>query len=901
MPLSPGNYLGRYEILSALGAGGMGKVYRARDTQLNRDVAIKVLLPAVAEDPDRLARLSREAQMLASLNHSNIAAIYGLEDTDGLRALVMELVEGPTLFERLARGPLPLDEALPIARQMAEALAAAHEQGIIHRDLKPANIKIRPDGTVKLLDFGLAKALDPAGSPIRELSGIPAKSTHATQTGIILGTAAYMSPEQAAGRAVDKRSDLWTFGVVLLEMLTGRPVFVGESVSHVLAAVLKSEPSWNDLPAETPVPIRRLLRRCLEKDRRNRIADAADARLEIEDALSPPAAVAGDARPYPGRRNVWPWVIATVSALACGTLLVLSPPWHTTAAPGLVRLDAKLGADVPLAATAFGSAAILSPNGQTLAFVGERPGERRLYVRGLHQLTATPIAGTESAESPFFSPDGEWLAYFADGKLKKVHVSGGAAVTLCDAPSGRGGDWTPDDWIVFQPNSTGALVRVSSAGGATTPVSTLANGDVTHRWPQVLPGGRAVLYTANSSRTRWENATIVVQPLPNGIPRVVYRGGYYGRYVPSGHLVFVDEGVVFAAPLDVARLELTRSPVPALEAAVASTGSGGAHLAISHSGTLAYVPRQISSGGVPIAVSDRSGKAMMLPTAPADWRNPQFSPDGRRLAVDINDGRQQDVWTGEWSGDGLSRLTLDPADDYKPVWTRDGRRVVFASNRDTSSNLYSQRADGGGEVQRLTESPNIQIPGSWHPSGRFLAFRENRPETGNDLMMLPFEGDDVSGWKPGTPTVFLATSATESEPMFSPDGRWLAYVSNTTGRDEVYVRPFPRPGGTWHVSSGGGGMPTWSRTRQELLYRTPEGALMAVAYTVAGDSFRPETPELWSDNRVPARRTQRAFDLHPDGERVAVAPVEAEPDAAIDHVTLIFNFFGELRRIAPSR
>ncbi len=574
LALTPGTRLGPYEVVALIGAGGMGEVYRARDTKLNRDVAIKVLLPSVAGDPDRLARFSREAQVLASLNHPNIAHIHGLEESGGVTALILELVEGEDLAQRIARGPIPLDEALPIARQIAEALEAAHDHGIIHRDLKPANIKLRADGTVKVLDFGLAKAIDPAGSSSVQAMNSPTLSIHATQTGIILGTAAYMSPEQAAGKAVDKRSDLWAFGVVVMEMLTGRQVFKGETVSHVLAAVLKDEPDWTALPLQTPASVRTLLRRCLEKDRKRRIADAADVRLEIDDA---PLAASGDGMrvgvpvPQAAWRLALPWAVVGALAAGLATVLVLWAPWRKTMPPPApLRLSAELGADVSLT-FGLGDAMSLSPDGAVIAFVGQKgAGDPQLYVRQLTQLQATALSGTDEAHSPFFSPDGQWIAFFADGKLKKIAVTGGSVVTLCDAPNGRGGAWGEDGTIVFLPNTAGSLMRVSSAGGMPEPLTSLAEGEFTQRWPQVLPGGKAVLFSGGGvAAGAWDDASLVVQALPTGARTLVQRGGYHGRYLPSGlgsperagreggHLVYLHDGTLFAAPFDLDRLAVT--------------------------------------------------------------------------------------------------------------------------------------------------------------------------------------------------------------------------------------------------------------------------------------------------------------------------------------------------------
>jgi len=447
-------------------------------------------------------------------------------------------------------------------------------------------------------------------------------------------------------------------------------------------------------------------------------------------------------------------------------------------------------------------------------------------------------------------------------------------------------------------------MRVSSAGGKPEPLTTLAEGEATQRWPQVLPGGKAVLFTGNSSTgAGYENANIVVQPLPTGPRKILQRGGYYGRYLPSGHLVYIHDGTLFAAPFDLGRFELVGQPVPAIEGVATAPNSGGAQFAVSDTGTLVYLPGQSAGGEAPVYWMDHTGKATPLRTAAANWSNPHFSPDGRRLALNIGTGTGLDVWVYEWARDTLTRLTFDPTQALDPVWTLDGRRIVFASARGDKSmvNLYWQRADGTGDVQRLTESKNTQYPASWHPSGKFLAFDENNPQTGYDAMILPVEGDEASGWKPGKPAPFLNSPANEREPMFSPDGRWLAYGSNESGRDEVYGRPLPGPGGKWQISTSGGENALWSRARRELFFETPDQHLMVASYSVDGDSFRADKPHLWSDARFEFRaRNFRSLDLHPDGERFALGTVpDAQSAARQDKVVLIFNFFDELRRIAP--
>ncbi len=916
MALSPGTRLGVYEVIASIGEGGMGQVYRATDTTLGRQVAIKLLPDAFASDPDRLARFEREAKTLASLNHPHIAAIYGFEKAGGLYALVMELVEGEDLSQRIARGAIPLDEALPIARQIADALEAAHDQGIVHRDLKPANIKVRPDGTVKVLDFGLAKAMDSTVGSSATTMNSPTLSIHATQAGMILGTAAYMAPEQARGKAVDRRADIWAFGVVLFEMLSGRRAFEGETIPDLLAKVIEREPDWSALPGATPTRLRELLRRSMRKDPKNRLRDIGEARVQIEE-LSGAAEGAGVLN-IPHARSIWgrrvAWAVAAAALVLVAEAIAFRVPWRRPSPLALLRLSVELGADVALTVGA-GDATSLSPDGAVIAFVAQKNGggSPQIYVRRLTELHATLLSGTDEAESPFFSPDGQWIAFFANGKLRKIAASGGATVTLCDAPNGRGGAWSEDGTIVLSPDSTPGtrLMRVSSAGGTPEPVTSLAEGELSQRWPQVLPGGKAVLFTSGSPGV-YDDASLVVQALPAGARTVVQRGGYHGRYLPTGlgspertgrnggHLVYVHAGTVFTVPFDLDRLAVTGTAVPAFEGVATNAISGGAQFAASAGGTAVYLPGQRNVSGWPIHWMDHTGKTTPLRAAPANWVNLVFAPDGRRLAMQIADGAPNDIWVYEWARNTLTRLTSNPADDIKPVWSPNGLSLVFASSRaDLSTlNLYAQRADGTGEAQRLTQSPNLQQPASWHPSGTLLAFEEQTPATSWDLMILPMAGDEVSGWKPGKPRVFLNSPFQEREPMFSPDGRWLAYGSDETGRPEVFVRPFPGPGSKWQISTDGAVTPTWSRTKRELLFATLNGQIMVAPYVAESASFRAEKPRLWSEGRH-AVRGGRRFDLHPDGTRIAVTAVENTPGVKQDKVTFLFNFFDELRRIAP--
>jgi Tol biopolymer transport system component len=911
MPILPGRRLGPYEVLAAIGAGGMGEVYRAHDTKLGRDVAIKVLPEAFAHDSDRLSRFQREAKMLASLNHPNIATIHGLEQTNGTSYLVMELVSVETLAEHIKReGPVAVEEALKIAVQIAEALEAAHERGIVHRDLKPANVKVTPEGKVKVLDFGLAKAFagDVADS---NPSQSPTLSAVATMQGVLLGTAAYMSPEQARGKAVDKRTDIWAFGCVLYELLCGRPAFEGEDITEILAAVVKTDPDWNRLPESTPPAIRVLLRRCLRKDRRERLPDAGAARIEIQEALTAPASAQPVAAQRKNRERL-AWAAAGalgLIAIAFAIVFVLRAP-KPQQPPQAVRLNAEIGVDASLY-IGIGPSVILSPDSTRLALVAAGSDQkRRIYVRSLDQLQATALSGTENARDPFFSPDGQWIGFFADGKLKKISVQGGAAVTLCDAPNDRGGSWGEDGTIAFTKDIGSALSEISSAGGTPQPLTTLdeREGEATERWPQVLPGGKAVLFTSNTTAgatgggAGFEDSDIVVYSAASGQRKTLQRDGYYAHYLPSGHVVYMQEGRLFAVPFDPKRLEVTGQPAPILEGVVTSSTFGVAQFSFSETGNLVYVAGVGVGLNLSIDWMDREGKFTPLRETRGDYYSLAFSPDGKRLALDIGDGKKRDIWVYEWERNTLTRLTFAGEANAFPVWTPDGQRIVYSSQEKGGAyNLWWIRADGAGDAQRLAESKSLQIAGSWQPDGKVLAFRQRNPRTGWDILTLPIEGNEKSGWKPGEPKPFLNSAFSEVEPAFSPDGHWLAYQSNESGSYEVYVRPFPGPGGKWQISIGDGLYPKWSRNGRELFYRTRESKIMVATYAASGDSFHADKPELWS----PGQFTDFGvgtynFDLHPDGKRFAVLKAPATEQApAVNKVSFVFNFFDELRRKVP--
>jgi len=912
--LQSGTTLGPYRVDALIGVGGMGEVYRARDTKLNRDIALKVLPESLTHEPDRLARFTREAKVLASLNHPNIAAIYGFEDGGDVHALVLELVEGPTLADRIALGPLALPEALAIARQIADALAAAHEHGVIHRDLKPANIKVCDDETVKVLDFGLAKPVQDArptqsgdGQRNPTLQSPTVMSPVVTATGVILGTAAYMSPEQAKGRPADKRSDVWAFGCVLYEMLTRKRAFDGDSVSDAFASVLKSQPDWTALPNDTPAAIRRLLRRSLEKDPRRRLSDMADARLEIDEAQALAGADASpETRPRVTTRvqRALAWVIAATLAVALVSALVVWSPWHVVQLPVSQHLSVDLGADAVLGGPVGGMPQLaMSPDGSMLAFVGERDGVDRLYLRRLGQLQALSLV-TGPVSDPFFSPDSEWVGFFsiADHKLKKIRVSGGAAVAICDIDTfyPRGASWGDDGFIVFNPDASAwtQLLRVPAAGGKPEPISILGEGEVAHRWPQVLPGAHAVLFAAFGTQGGIDASNIVAQRLPSGPSKIVLRGAHYARYLRSGYLVYAQGATLFGVPFDVNRLEVTGQPVAVVQSVKAFTVSGASLFDVSDTGTLAYVAGDLIGTDAPMMWMRRDGTMTPMRAAPRDWRSPQFSPDGKRIAFHLDDGRQLDVYTYEWARDFTTRLTSDSAVDSYPVWSPDGRAIVFSSSRGVKqlANLYWVAADGSSEAHRLTTSDDRQLATSWHPSGRYLAFDQQISPQQWDLMVLPMDVS-ASGWKAGTPTRVMSKIAQRPTAVFSPDGRWLAYTSNESGRSEGFVRSFPGPGAQWQVSTSGGWVPTWSRSRHELVYLSPlpDSHLMVVSYTIEGDTFRAAPPQKWSEVPIEGRPTTRSFDLHPDGDRIVVGG-DLTKSTDVDKVVLVSNFLDDVRR-----
>ena len=808
----PGTRLGPYEIVALLGVGGMGEVYRATDTNLKRQVAIKVLPASVAADAERLARFQREAEILAALNHPNIAHIHGLERSDGTVALVMELVEGRTLAERIAEGPIPLDEALPIAKQITEALEAAHEQGIIHRDLKPANIKVRAEGTVKVLDFGLAKAMEPPGSQ-PDVSQSPTITSPAmTQAGMILGTAAYMSPEQAKGRPVDKRADMWAFGCVFYEMLTGNRPFVGEDVSDTLAFVLTKEPDWTALPSRTPAVIERLLRRCLEKGRKQRLDSAASARLDIEDALKPepvaPARSAVVATSAPARHRVrLPWAIAAATSMIAAAAVALWAPWH--AAPEPAKASFEVQADVT--GVSAQATIALSPDGKLLvALIGD-VAQTKLWLRPIDSTTWVPIQGTEAATYPFWSPDSRRIGFISNGRLKTVAVLEQTPQTLVDNLGMTfGGAWNRAGVILFTKNS-GPLFRLPASGGQPVPATELdpSRGETAHRFPRFLPDGDHFLFLVVSAKP--EASGIYVGSLTSKGARKLVSSPNRADFAEPDLLLFLRESTLMAQRFDPGKLELLGDPFQIATGVTGNPVSGSGGFSVSANGVLA-VRGGGNSGVRQLTWTDATGKANGTVGTPALYENPRLSPDGKRLAA-FRQENGADIWISDLERNITTRFTFDPGVDNIPVWSPDGQWIAFSSNRDGGVfNLYRKNAGGTGDDELLLKTAGNKLVNDWSSDGRFLVYEEDSPQTKTDLWMVPLSGDRK-------PTRLLGTPFTEIGAAVSPDGRWMAYTSDESGLRQVYVQTFPPSGRKWPVSnSPQSSGPRWRSDGKQLFF-----------------------------------------------------------------------------------
>ena len=893
MALSAGTRLGPYEVAEAIGAGGMGEVYRATDTKLGREAAIKALPSALAADTDRLARFDREAKLLAALNHPNIAVIYGLEEQDGTQCIAMELIEGETLEEKLKDGPLSVEDALPLALQIAQALEAAHEKGVVHRDLKPANVMITGKGQVKVLDFGLAKTFSEDANEAG-LGQSPALSLAMTQAGMILGTAGYMSPEQASGQATDQRADVWGFGVVLFEMLSGLPLFVGESVPHILADILKTEPDWNKLPKNLHPRLKLLLERCLAKKPRSRYHAIADARIDIEAVLSDPEGVAAqsDAFAAASGQTVLPWAAASVAVTAAAAGLLAWGVWPADEPEPVNRFDYDLPQGQVFRNTGRRVAA-LSPDGRHFVY-NTTDG---LYLRTMGELEARLIPFTDiPLTTPTFSPDGLSVAFWAGplAQLWRISVSGGAPVLIADVPvNPMGMSWADDGTFLYgQPDG---IYRVAATGGTPELVISVDEG-LGMSSPQLLPDGDSVLFTEAAAIASWDSGRIVAGSLSTGERVVLVEGGRDARYLPTGHLVYGIGNGLFARVFDAETLTVSGGAVPLLQSVSAVTGANSADMnfSVSSDGTLIYV---VGTSPVPersLVWVDRDGRETPLAAPPRAYTYPRLSPDGTKLALDVRD-LELDIWVWDFSRETLTRLTFSGEQDEFPAWSPDGLRVALNSAGGTAGTVGGSRlswraADGTGQQELIAESDRQLYPASFLPDGTGILVRTN-PNGNDDIAIAQLENG-------GEVVPLLETEFEELNPEISPDGRWLAYTSNESGEFEIYVRPYPDiDAGRWQVSNGGGVKPAWSRDGQELFFRTGN-ALMAVSIQTE-PAFLAGNSEVVFEGRYFDGAGGRTYDVADNGERFLMIKETADV-AATAQIIIVQNWLDEVERLAPT-
>ena len=860
MALEVGRRLGAYEITGAIGAGGMGEVYRAKDTKLDRDVAIKTLPDDFAHDPERLARFKREAQVLASLNHPNIAAIHGLEEEDSQPFLVLELVEGEDLAERLKRGPIAVDEVLEIAKQIAEALEEAHEKGIIHRDLKPANVKLTPEGVVKVLDFGLAKALSGEATQDVNISDSPTLARNETGTGVIFGTAAYMSPEQAKGKGVDRRADIWSFGALVYEMLTGAKAFARDDVSETLAAILRDEPDWKRLPATTPPRLRALIKRCLHKNPRERQRDMGDARLEL--ITMDDASVSVQAPNRSGRA-----LVAALAGFALGAIMIGAFSSSDQPAAPLVTKMAILLPEGQRLVERLSSPIAVSPDGRSVAYAAEDDEGRRVYLRRLDTDQPEAIAGTDGGHTPFFSPDGSSIGFFTDDALRKVSLAGGLPMTLAAVETSLGAHWGDDGTIVYVPTSgaRAVVMGISQAGGTAEPLT-----EIGQLWqavaPQILPNGGPVLFGTGSGERLYTVSRETREPVLLESPE-----GRAARYLPTGHLISWLPGSLSAVPFDASQL------TPRGEGAVVlgeiSWRGGVPFYSVSDNGTLAYVTGAQARRS--LALVNRSGESHTL--VDVSPHAPRVSPDGNRILYDS----LQDLWLYDIERTTTTRLTVSEETE-NAVWSTDG--LSFAIGRNDT--ILTMPADGTGVVTPLRQGLRSVELESWSRNGRFIAYTESAPSTGLDMWILPVGAEPIE---------FLVTPANENAATFSPNDRFIAFVSDRSGRNEVYVRPFPGPGNEWKISTNGGTAPVWSVDGQELFYREGRG-MMAVDVDIE-DAFNAGKPNLlFTGDFVVDNSGHAGYDVMPDGSGFLMIQEHRQP---LTEIHVVINWFEELNRLVP--
>jgi eukaryotic-like serine/threonine-protein kinase len=893
--------LGSYTIIGRLGSGGMGEVYRARDTKLERDVAIKVLLPEVVANAERLARFQREARVLAALNHPRIAAIYGLDDSGGSPALVMELVEGPTLADRLAGGPLAVDDCIRVARQIAEGLEYAHEQGIVHRDLKPANVKVSSDDSVKLLDFGLAKAVERDGGPSPANS--PTATWMATQAGVLLGTAAYMAPEQAKGKAVDRRADNWAFGCVLYEMLTGAQAFHGETVADILGSVMRGEPDWSRLPSSTPPALRDLVRRCLRKDVHQRLQAIGDARIALGEIAAGPS---DNDKPAPTDRapSRVGWMTPLLAGTAIGAILVGLAAWNLRSAPVPSRQVTRFTIALPAGQvlSSSGSALTLSDDGRQLAYVAatRSTGVQQIYLRPIDSAEATPLAGTEGAVAPFFSPDGQWLGFFANGRLKKIAVTGGAPQTLADVTSWLGAAWISDHTIAFVPVGSG-IQQIPDDGGEAVRLTTMLPGEVQQSWPAPLPSGGVLFGTSNA-----KEHFIAVEARGTG-NRKDFKGqlGSRPRYLASGHLIYAQDGNLMAVPFDLRTQEVSRAkPAIPVVKGIWQGRDRNTQFSVSADGSLAYVKGQTEAWLNRLVWVSRTGVVSPVNGPAHFYYQPRIAPDGRHAVTDVLENGLIQVWMTDLDRGTSSPFTFEGSNRHG-VWTHDSTRVIFQSDRDGTQRLYWQAANGAGQPEPLMKESQaasegvFNIPYSVDASG-ILSYVHLVPTRNAQFLALQLPVGTPQG---ATPPVqqFLESGAADGAPQLSPDGRWVAYASDESGRGrEIFVRAFRGPGGPWRVSTEGGNEPQWNPNGRELFYRSGQKMMAVDLDTAAG--FTSGKPHVLFEGDFDAAFNgfvRANYDVSPDGQRFLMLQPTTPADVPPSEISVVLNWSEELKRLVP--
>jgi serine/threonine-protein kinase len=899
MAVTVGTRLGSYELTALLGKGGMGEVYRARDAKLKREVAIKILPDEFSRDPARVSRFQREAEVLASLNHPNIGVIHDLQEADGTRFLVLELVEGSTLAERIQRGRIPFEEALSIAHQMAEACEAAHEKGVIHRDLKPGNVKITPEGKVKVLDFGLAKALDAA--PQQAASNSPTILTAATNGGLILGTAGYMSPEQARGHAADQRSDIFSFGCVLYEMLTGRETFSGDTVTDIIASVLAREPDWRALPPDIHPGMEDLIRRCLAKNRKDRWHAIADIRMELERILADPYGSKLRKAAVAGQRPLWRRAIPIAAALIVGMAISavvywsMQPPQSTA----ITRFPIFLP-EANVFTTTTRPFFALSPDGANLVY----SVNSQLYVRPMAEMEDHPIPGTRFTPiNPFFSPDGRWIGFYAQGQIKKIALTGGAAVPICDADLPYGASWSTNE-AIFVGQGTKGILRVYPNGGKPETVVSMKPGELAYG-PQLLPGGDWLLFTlaksslgAATSLTFWDRAQIVVQSLKSGDRKILIEGGSDARYLPTGHLLYALGSSLRAVRFDVRKLQVEAAAAPVLESIMRAAGStGAAQFSVANNGTMVYVSENSGTDSRLLAIVDRTGVRKPLNLPPGPYLTPRVSPDGKQLTYYTDDGKDRVVWVYELNGATPSRQLTFGRSEHRPIWTRNGKRIVFSSDRAGESGLFWQAADGNGTPERLTktESPGGSGPQSemWSPIDNILLFSMSGPFR---TLWTVSPGVDEKPKRLMEPATFSVSNGT-----FSPDGKWIAYFSGELDQNEVFVQAFPLNGTKYRISTGGGFDPVWSRDGK-LFYTRGQTIgtrqMMAVDVQTQPSFVFGKTTALPIEGMISTG--PRSYDIMPDGKFIVVLSAGSNAGKSpAPQFSVTLNWLEELKQRVP--